>query len=86
MKPHDLNTILQTIILSEVMLMQLEDVEGAYIYKQETKVKVKSLKAHLEKVSKQFTANTNGQESDNYSLVTGEIYRKVKEIQANIQE
>jgi hypothetical protein len=84
MNTNDINTALRVTLCAEVLLMLLEDVENTNFFRGAVKAYTNNAIKHFGAISRTFTDNVDKDEANQYGLITGEIYRKFKEIEIEL--
>jgi hypothetical protein len=82
--PNDINTALRVTLCAEVLLMLLEDVENTNFFRGAVKQYTNNAIKHFGAISRTFTDNVDVNEANQYAAITGEIYRKFKEIEIEL--
>jgi hypothetical protein len=82
--PNDINTALRVTLCAEVLLMLLEDVEHTNFFRGSVKQYTNNAIKHFGAISRTFTDNVDKDEANQYGLITGEIYRKFKDIEIEL--
>ena len=82
--PNDINTALRVTLCAEVLLMLLEDAPNTNYFRGSLKAYTNNAIKHFGAISRTFTDNVDVDEANEYAAITGEIYRKFKEIEINI--